>query len=354
MRLIRSNKGTAALNMATAGTRVPVILDNRQRTNRLIVTIAATLTVIGFAAGPVRNGGRLSAVFQHAVNENGEDTFGIADAYMLRALAEYRAGQPLAGVTLPASAALPVAAYPLRETYEIAFGDRRSLDPAETYFMEADPSSFMQLDSLVIPNAIPTLVAPGGLGATFTLTGITVTVEQEFATGAAGTLPLFKPRVRQLSQQVAGTNPQDIFYIKTQSRLRSLVVAAEAIVAADGGRVIVSDVITALRLIGDAQNANVIGPNQTPYNILVDSQRQVAGGDVTALGAFFTAYFADNGRLSNTIVPASQFPNFRYELSDAISATGSTRVNVLMEELIRRAPVNGYNTVAPELPAWLS
>jgi len=354
MRLIRSNKGVAALDMATAGTRKHVILDNRQRTNRLIITIAATLTVIGFAAGAVRNGGRLSAVMQHAVNENGEDTFGIADAYMLRALAEYRAGQPLAGVTLPASAALPIAAYPLRETYSLDFGDRRMVSPAETYFMEADPSSFMQLDSIVIPNAIATLVAPGGLGATFTLTNITVTVEQEFASGAAGELPLFKPRVRQLSQQVAGTNPQDIFYIKTQSRLRSLVVAAEAIVAADGGRVIVADVITALRLIGDARDANVIGPNQTPYNVLVDSQRMVAGGDVTALGAFFTSYFADNGQLSNTIVPASQFPNFRYEFASAISASGSTRINVLMEELIRRAPVNGYNTVAPELPAWLS
>lgn len=356
MRQTRSYKGSAALSMLTAGNRESVILDNRQRTAKLIVTIRGRLTVAGFAAGAVRNGGRLSAAIQHAVNENGEDTWGIADAYMIRALAEFLAAQPLGGVTLPASAALPIGVYPLEETYAINFADPRAVDPAETYFKEADPSSFFQLDTLILPNAIATLVAPGGLGATFTLDQLSVEVEQVFATGAAGTEPVFKPRTRQLRQPITGTNPADIMYIKTAARLRSLTCAAEVIVAADGGRLIVGDAILALRLIGDAANANVIGPNQSFYDALVESQRQIAGGDVTALGAFFTAYFADNGRLANTIVPQSQFPNFRYEFSDRLSllAVGSNAAVVLVEELLRKAPVNGYPTVSPELPDWLN
>jgi hypothetical protein len=351
MRHILAPKGSVTFPTALRGVRDHVTLDNRQRAVRLMVTIAAVLTVAGGPAGLVRNGGMLSNCVQFAVNENGEDTWGVVDGTLVRALAEFRASQPLGGTFLPASANLPIGAYTLRETFPIDFADPRCIDPMETAFKEQDPSSFFQLDMLVNANAENTLVAPNG-GATVTLGPVTLTVWQDFATAAAGSEPLFKPRVRQISQVIAGTNPADILYVKTNSRLRGLVIGAYA-TAADGGTIIVTDAINALRLIGDSANGNVIGPNQADFGDLVEFQRAIAGGDVTNLGAFLTSYFADNGRLGNTIVPVAQFPNFRYELNDAVSASGSTRAVVLVEELIRKPAVNGYPTVAPELPAWL-
>jgi hypothetical protein len=352
MRHILAPKGSVTFPTALRGVRDHVTLDNRQRTVRLLVTIAAVLTVAGAPAGAVRNGGMLSNCVQFAVNENGEDTWGVVDGFLVRALAEFRSAQPLGGTFLPASGALPIAAYTLRETFPIDFADPRCIDPMETAFMEQDPSSFFQLDMLVNANAENTLVAPAG-GSTVTLGPVTLTVTQDFATGAAGSYPLFKPRVREISQVVAGVNPADILYVKTNARLRALTVGAIA-TAADGGSLIVSDVMNALRLIGDSANGNVIGPNQMNYADLVNFQRAVAGGNVSNLNAFLTSYFADNGRLGNTIVPVAQFPNFRYEFNDQPSASGSTRIVALMEELVRKAPVNGYATVAPELPAWLT
>src|SRR5690606_28772319 len=107
------------------------------------------------------------------------------------------------------------------------------------------------------------------------------------------------------------------------------------------------------RLIGD-DGRNVIGPTQTPWAALNRQQAAVIGGEI-ATDAVMTN-FQKAGRLSNTIVPESQFPNFRYELADDVSGTaGQSRVRATIFELTRPAPVNGYDVVAtPEqLPAFL-
>lgn len=352
MRLIRRNKGTRpVLNNAE---RASVVLDNKVRNHRLIITVEGRLTVAGAAAGAVRNGGRLSAALAHALNENGEDTFGPIRGKMLRQLSEFDAGQPLGGVTLPSSSSLPIGTYPLSETYEMAFADRRLINPAEAAYMEADPNSFFQLDTWVPdgPQGFANLVAPA-MGATVTLSNLTVTVEQVFAPLAGvSTLPIWKARYRELSQIVAGANPQELFYVKTESRLRRLIISQEKTITADGGTVAVDDIINALRLIGDG--ADVIGPNQSPFAALLESQRQVSGGDVTFEGATFLSDFADDGRLSNTIIPRVQFPNFRYEANVQPSVTlgaGTSRLRVGIIEYTR--PVGGqYPVVQPELPDW--
>lgn len=351
MRLIHANKGTVAVPLT--GQRASVVLDQRKRTDHILVTLRATVTVAGAPAGAVRNGGRISPILTHAINENGEDTYGPARAWLLRQLAEFGAMQPLALTPLPASGALPVATYEIYEQYTINFGSRRLVGPSETAFMERDPSSFWQLDTFVSPgiNAVNTLVEPAG-GSTVTIDALTVTAEQIYAELAGASFPIYKPRLREQVTTVVGTNPQQILYQKSQQRLRALVIGTEVTVTADGGMVIVDDTITALRLIGDG-GFNVIGPNQSAWDDLVESQRRIAGGDVAFAGGSFTRDFADDGRLANTIFPEFQAPNFRYEAAIQPSAiVGTNNVVQLIEELTRPSAANGWAVVSPELPEW--
>ncbi len=344
----RSLKGSTQ-GMTATGTRFPVILDNKMRTEALLVRLNATFGQAGAPGGVVKNGGSIRSIFQHAVNENGEDTYGIARAWMLAQLAEFDSGSPLGFTRLPnPGVALPIGNYNLMEQFLIPFGMLRQLSPSETYFLEADPSSFLQLDSLVIPNAIPSLVAPGGVQ---TLTNLQVTVTQIAAPAASGPLPLFKPRYRELVQQVAGINPQDLQYLKSSTRISHLVLAAEA-TDADGGTIIVNNAIVAARLLGDGAGATLIGPNQEAFADLVNSTRYYAGGDVAFLGATFTQNFIANGRLSNTI-RASAFPNLRWELSDQLSGALPTRIVTGMRELTTPAPRGSWAVVSPTSPDWL-
>jgi len=351
MRNNLSNKGSIAL-LAT-GNRFKIILDNYKRTDSLMVRLRGTLTVAGAAAGLVRGGGWLSNVVQHAIAESGNDVWGLVRARNVRQAAEWAAGQPLGGTSLPASAALPIGVYALDEFYEVNFSDRRLVVPTETAFKEALPDSFLTFDTIVLPNAINSLVAPAG-GSTVTLTNLSVEVVQNAIDQAGVTNPVLRPRVREFTLPVSGISPALLFYIKTQERIGKLILSAEATNAVDGGTFPVSDVITALRLIGDAPGGNIIGPNQTSYPILVNEQRNNAGGDVTRInGAFLVSDFAEFGRLSKTLVPEVELPNFRYELAVAPSASGSSELVVAMWELTRPSPVNGYPVVSAELPGWL-
>lgn len=368
-RLVRNLKGTAVLTLADGATRYPVILDNRMRTDRLIIRVRGTLNVTVAAAGAIRNGGDISAVVQHALNANGEDVFGIARGALLRFRSAYRSGQNIGvtrlgdGLTVAQQAAVPVGAYPLESVYEINFSDRMNVVPGETAFMESDPSSFLQLDSILNANGPTSLVAPGG--ATLSLTGVTVQVEQVAAPAAGNALPVFRPRYRELSQVVAGSNAQDTFYLKSAQRVAELIIAAETTVA-DGGTIYSAAVLNSLRLIGDG-GANIIGPGQTPFSVLVDSMRALTGGDVVLgansegaldagaqIKAMFMADFAQYGRLKDTIVPQRQYPNFRIEANDQPDPAATTsRIVVGLTELVRPGEENGWPVVSPELPAWL-
>lgn len=333
--------------------RYPVKLTNYQRTTRLWITLALIVNVAGVAAGAVKNHGLPSDVMQIAISENGEDTYGIAPAWMLRHMSQYRGGSPAPKTSLfdlgVSTTALPVGAHAISETFTIDFADPRQLDPLETAFMETDPTAYLQVEALLNPNAAASLVAPGA--ATVTISGASMTVWQDFASGEIGQLPLWKPRVRSFSQTIAGTNADDPFFVKSQaSRIRSIVLSATA-TDSDGGTVIVSDAISAVRLIGDGRNANIIGPNKADFATLVESQRLLAGGDTAALEAIFMQYFADYGRLASTIDPR-RFPNLRFEMSDAVSASGSTVAQAIIEELTTPSQSPDYRVTSTALPPW--
>lgn len=371
-RLTRNLKGTAVLALADGATRFPVILDNRMRTDRLIVRVRGTLTVAGFAAGAVRNGGDISVAVQHALNANGDDVFGVARGAMLRFRSAYRAGQNIGvirlgdGLTVAQQAAVPIGVYPLESVYEINFADRMNVVPGETAFMESDPSSFVQLDNILNANGALSICGAGGLGATVTLTAVTVQVEQVACPAAGNALPIFRPRYRELSQVVAGANAQDTFYIKSAQRVAELIIAAETTLA-DGATVYSQAVINSLRLIGDG-GANIIGPGQTPFSVLVDSMKAVSGGDLVLglnsdgaldagglVKAMYMADFAQYGRLKDTIVPQRMFPNFRIEANDQPDGAATTsRIVVGLTELVRPDEENSWPVVSPELPAWLT
>lgn len=335
--------------------RYPVKLDNYQRTVRLWITLSLTLTVGVAPAGAVKNHGLPSDVFQLAISENGEDTYGIAPAWMLRHLSQYRAASPLPKTSLfdlgVSTTALPIGAHNISETFSIDFADPRTLDPLETAFMETDPTAYLQVEALMNPNAAVSLVAPGGGGATLAISNAQMTVWQDFASGEVGQLPLFKPRVRSFSQTIAGTNADDPFYVKSQAkRIRTIVLGATA-TDADGGTQIVSDAIVAVRLIGDGKNGNIIGPNKANFIQLVNSQRALAGGDVAALNALYAQYFPEYGRLASTIDPRD-FPNLRFEMQDNVSAVGSTVAQAIIEELTVPAQDPNYRVTSTALPAW--
>lgn len=365
-RLTRNLKGTAVLALADGATRYPVILDNRMRTDRLIIRTRGTLTVTVGAVGQIRNGGDISAVVQHALNANGEDVFGIARGFLLRQRTAYRAGQSIKVVrlgdnlTIAQQNALPIGVYNLESVYEMNFADRMNVIPGETSFMESDPSSFLQLDSILNANAVRTLVGAGA--GTAVLSNVTVQVEQVAAPAAGNALPVFRPRYRELSQVVAGANAQDTFYIKSAQRVAELIIAAETTLP-DGGTVYSGAVINSLRLIGD-NGANIIGPSQTPFSVLVDSMAEVAAGDLTfdvSNGTILTPVkairvedFAQYGRLKDTIVPQRQFPNFRIEANDQPDPAATTsRIVVGLTELVRPGEENGWPVVTPDLPGWL-
>jgi hypothetical protein len=341
----RTPKGSMSLTPGAG--RSFVQLDNRVQTDALTLTIEATLTVAGATSGAVLADGRVTNALRIAVSENGTAMIGEMRGRAARLIGEAQAGQAFPATTLPAGT-LGIGSYPIRETIKINLADPRAVNPGETSYMEADPSSPLRVECEAIAATIASLVTVGA--ATVTISPITITVTQH-SDPARSSLPLFTPRVRQIVQTVNGTNTDDLFRIPTRQRVRSLLFMQEAQLAS-GGIVPVSDAFLALRLIGD-DGRNIIGPNQEDFETLSQGQAAFQGGEIAT-----DAYYHDFqrfGRLPYTIVPEREYPNFRAEISDAISATGTTTRGVItLTELIRRPPQGGYATVAPpdQLPEW--
>lgn len=329
------------------GARGRIQLDNRVQTNALGVRIRTTLTVAGATTGNIRADGRPTNALRFAIAENGTDTIGEMSMRAARLISEKLAGQayPFAR---PAGPTLTVGTHEFEEYFVLNFSNPLGVDPFETAYKESDPSSFFTFEPLAIQALVDSVV---DIGAGTVTASVIVEVEQ-MADPARVSLPWFKPRQREIVQQVTGTNPADIFNIRTRQRLSGILLMQEAQLAT-GGIVPVSDALAALRLIGD-DGRNIIGPSQTAWDNLVAQEAARAGGELTDDAVYFN--FQRSGRLSYTIVPEREYPNFRFELSDAVSATGTvTRVRAIVCEYTRTPPQNGYATVAPpeQLPAFL-
>lgn len=345
-RAYQNVKGTVALT--ANGARGRIQLDNRVQTNSIGVRVRATIGVAGAVTGPVRADGRATNGLRFAVSENGTDMIGELSMRGARLVSEAQAGQPYPSTTL-AGASLGIGTHDIEEYFMLNLSNPLGVDPYETAYKESDPSSFFTFEPLCLPNILDSIVDAGA--ATVTLDALTVEIEQ-FADPARVSLPWFKPRWREIVQNINGANAADILNIRTRQRLSGILLMQEAQLAS-GGVVPVADAITAARLIGD-DGRNIVGPSQTPWDNLVTQQAARIGGEIADDAVFFN--FQQAGRLSYTIVPEREYPNCRFELNDAPSATGTTsRLRAILFELTRTMPVNGYATVAaPEsLPAFL-
>lgn len=344
-RAYQNVKGSTTLT--PTGARGRIQLDNRVQTNAIAVRVRTTLVVTGATTGNIRADGRPTNALRFAVSENGNDTIGEMSMRAARLISESQAGQAYA-FTRPAGPTLAVGTHVFDEYFILNLSNPLGVDPFETAYKEADPNSFFTFEPLALTNLIDSVV---DAGAAVVTASCVVEVEQH-ADPARSSLPWFKPRYREIVQQITGTNPADILNIRTRQRLSGILLMQEAQLAT-GGIVPVSDAITALRLIGD-DGRNLIGPNQTGWSPLVTQQAGRQSGQIVQDAVFLN--FQRAGRLSYTIVPEREYPNFRFELADLVSATGTTtRLRAIVCELTRTPPTNGYAVVAPpeELPSFL-
>lgn len=333
-----------SLAMTANSARVTIAqLMNRIQNARLLVRIQAQVDIAANPAVAIRNGGWLSSGMLFAFSDGGRDTMQLMNGRLLRGLSQAFSAQPIGGSPLASTA---IGTYQIDEYLALDWVNRLAVDPYETAYKEADPNSRVTLDGALLSNAIACIVEAGT--AVVTLSNVVVTVTQ-YGDPARATEPLFTPNLRVITQPISGASSQDIVYTPTRSRLRSMFVSPQ-VTTADGGFITATDAISALRLIGD-DGRNIIGPNQTAYEQLLQEQTMRFGGQVIP-GLYID--FQDGGRLSNTIVPPREFPNLRFEFADQPSALGtSTQHMVVLTELTRTPPFNGYPTVSAELPDWL-
>lgn len=353
-RFQNDNKGTITLIPGQEG-RQKVQLTNRVQTTAITLELTLPLLVAGAVADVTRKSeGRPSNFLQLTpINENGTDMVGELAARDFRLLGESEAGQAFPSTLLPAGAGAVVdGAYVIREIIKVNLAHPLAVDPFETSYMEADPNSPVFCEARW-PGGTAALVATlvDSTGAAVITPGnLTINVIQHFDP-ARGTLPLFTPRIRSIANQtIAGANPDDLFRLPTRQRVRALIFRQQGQNAA-GGRVVISDAFVALRLIGD-DGRNIIGPAQETFRLLRDGMAATQGGQIAA--DTYIRSFQTAGRLSYTIVPEREYPNFRAEISDLPSVTAgvtSTQGIITIAELIARPPVNGYATVMPRVLA---
>lgn len=330
---------------APLGTRIPIKLDNRMQNVRLRVRLNANLrTTVNPTA--IRNRGLLSAALQFAVNENGVDTYGIAEGKALRFKSDAEAGQPTPATPVSAAMIAAPGTYPIEDVFYINFANPLSVRMRETNFMELDPSQTLQLDCVLKPGAVGFVVT----GGTAFLENVFVRVEQDATPDERG-LPLFKPKYREISDVVAGANAEFIQYIRSSLKLRGLIVMQEANVVGE-----VADIINSLTLVGDGGKV-VIGPAFVPWADLIDEQTTHFGGDVIANESALFLDFQRHGRLSDVLDPSRQFVNFRLVSNvqpTAAAGAGTSRIRLGLLELDRPAAQTGWKAVEDEsaLPDW--
>lgn len=333
--------------------RRKVTLDNARRNLRLHVRLQGPVVVAGGTAGAAKNGGSLLATCLLALTENGNDTMRLLPAWLYAMLASYDAAQPLNFARLPDNAT--AGTYELFEEFSFPFANRWQARGQETAYFESNDGQPFELTAIRLPNASLNLAAVGA--ATVTLGDLTVSVTQDYTYVEPDTsLPLFRPGIEVLEQNIAGASSQLPVDFKIDERVSDVVTVAMA-EDADGATIFVpaGGVINALAFRGSNRGEEIIGPTPVPYASLVSYQREFAGGDVGFLDAGYVHSFIRDGMLSGSI-RAGDFKNLRMYL-DCQPLAGATNSRVLfaVRTLTRPKPAsNGRQSVAPEaaLPAW--
>jgi hypothetical protein len=345
-RLQRTPKGTLTLVPGSTDEE-EVQLVNRVQNLALEVTVEAEVEFVedgGVVLGARIGDGRLTdQLLMTPIEENGTDMIGECPGTAFRMLSEHEAGQSFP-VTLGAAAPAAAGTTTIREIFRVNFAQPTGVDPFELSYMEADPNSPLFFKAR-FANVNPVAGLYDMTTGTAVLGNVTITVRQVFDP-ARTKLPLFTPRIRNIAQQtILGANTEELYQLRTRQRVAALIFMQSAIPA---GQIRVPDAgyVNQLRLIGD-DGRNIIGPGQIAWDDLNEMQAADQGGDITT--SCYIHDFQKAGRLSYTIVPEREYPNFRAEVDQdpAGGANGTPQLAIVIKELITRAPVNGYATVLP-------
>lgn len=332
-----SPKGSLAL--VAGSDRVPAKLVNGVRNSGVFLVARATVTVTVAAATTLRNRGSVWALIDEIVlDENGTDK-SIVRGNVLRYLSETSAPSALSAVR----AQTPVGVYNLEEACFLRFADPLALDPLETAFVEHDARQALNVLFRPAANFANKMYTVGP--ATVVVSGLTVTVEQDYETPTAAGLkaPLFIPTIRQSVEQITGDVTQLPLYIRTTNAIRKMVISQEDSVLGEVG-----DILRAIALKGDFKD--IIGPTpMTIADMLLRSEFEFGGAVVSSNRAHIAFNFQRYGQLSESLNPA-QDANLRLQVSAlpsvlGVAAGGTSSLRITTVELYRDPAV-----VAPSVP----
>jgi hypothetical protein len=331
----------------TAGSRSTIDLINGVQTHGFWVTVTAQLDIT-VAGTSIVNGGSILAALTFFLNQNGEDIWqqdGLIAGFIMQCYS-----QSVVTANVRAANAGVQAATLLNERVYLYATNPYSVIPRETAFQENDPRQRFQLQPLLAANPYAQVIRAG----TGTITNVQVSVEHEYVANISA-LPFLRPRIREQVEPVNGTNPFLPSFVKTNNRIRGLIIKQETDVAG-----LVGDIINSVALRGD--NGDLFGPQQIPYDDLAHKQETEFGGAAyNAAGTIVKKSlvfinFQTWGRLANVLYPWRDYLNFRLEFNCQPSVTAgatNSRIRIQLLELERAQPVAGRNIVTPTLPAFL-
>lgn len=330
-----------------AGQRQFSQLVNGRQNYAFLLTARARLRILNNAATLLRNRASVWALFNEVgIDENGTDTM-IMDGRVLRYLTEVHAPSALTFVR----GATGIATYNLSEA-AILFGSHPlAAQPNEMTYIEKDASQRLNVFATLHAGLDQRLVTAGagGPGVDAIVDTVSITVEQ-INDAVTSALPLFIPRIRQLTKVIAAANTDEVFPIDATNPIRGIAIQQDTSLGE------VNDIITALALRADG--GDIIGPGKLPWDELVRSNETEYGGSVYASsasaatatgnpGANAFINFQRAGRLSNMLNP-QQAVNLRFEMQVAPSALAGSANSTVRLTILEAARIQGL--VQQDLP----
>lgn len=312
-----------------------------------LLTARARLRILNNAATLLRNRASVWALFNEVgIDENGTDTM-IMDGRVLRYLSEVHAPSTLTAVR----GATGIATYNLSEAAVIMGSHPLMAQPHEMTYIEKDAEQTLNVFATLHAGLDQRLVTPGagGAGVDAIVDTVTITVQQ-INDPFTSSLPLFVPRIRQMTRAINSTNTQEQIDIDATNPIRGIALQQDCSLGE------VSDIITALTMRADG--GDIIGPGLVPWDEFLRLQETEYGGAVygdSATAASATGKpggnafinFQRGGRLSNMLNP-QQAVNLRFELSVTPTALATATGSTVRLTIVEAARIQGL--VNPNLP----
>lgn len=344
----------AAITAPVTGVKTKSQIVGGKRSGYFFATARVGVTLAGAVATGIRNGGSPWALVDYAgIEDQGEDT-AYWTGLMWAALSNRFSFNSYAGVNYNGTSVLNSlgnGVYSLEHTICMPFawgGPEGSGAPWETAHIQRDPrqNSYMWVQA---NNDVTRLVDQGG---TIT-TALSIECTQVYDDQRVDVLPYFRPKFRLGYQAISSGVVNDPFYIKLDKPCRGLMF-----VPTDSNDGIVTDIITSVRLLDDADDGNYIGPSNIRWATLAGVEQFRYGGAtpvlgnsaatglpdaMTGLGCYFHN-FQDGGRLSQVYNPANAGTNLRLEITGQPSVIGGGSAAV-WAGIIELESINGRTAI---------